>query len=901
MKNKSNIILSIIIPCYNDGKYIMDAIESAEKYKGKDYEIIIINDGSTDSKTLSIFKNLKQNGYFIINQKNIGLSTARNNAIKVAKGKYILPLDADNKIKPQYITKSIKILDENPNIGVVYSDLRYFGKERGIRKVPDFDFSLLLKENFIDACAIFRKQVWKDVKGYDPKLDKLVWEDWEFWLNTAKKGWKFFHIPEVLFYYRKKTDSMALKALSPKFRDKIYAYILFHKHSDIFYSGYKTLLSENKTLSLENQKINLENINKLMLIDEKDNHILNLDHQIRNIHYSITWNILKKTNKLSEFIFPFGTKRRNTFNLWIIGSQVLINEGWKSFWKKYKAYKEFKKRKIKKNQEYYFQRIEKDKHTNRNDEIKNFKYKPRISIIVPSWNAPKNILEKTITSVQNQLYPNWELCIADGNSKSETKEILTKYEQQDKKIKLTLLNENRGISENSNQALSLATGEFIGLLDHDDELTNDALFEVVKLLQKHPKADLIYSDEDKIDLNGKRSDPFFKPDWSPDLFLSQNYVSHFGVYRKKIIDKINGFRKGYEGSQDYDLVMRFSEQTNNIYHIPKILYHWKIIAGSAASDPNAKEYAHISAERALKDAMIRRKIPIECIKNVRYPGHYRIKYKIIENKKVSIIIPTKDNLKLLKKCINSILQKTEYENYEILIINNQSRKDETLEYFQKIQENKQIKIINYNKPFNFSAMNNYAVRFVQGTYLLFLNDDTEVISNEWINAMLEHCQKKHVGAVGAKLLYPDNTIQHAGVFISSNGLIFHSHKHLPDIHPGYFVRPHLIQNLSAVTGACLMIKKNLFKEVSGFDKKNLSTIFNDIDLCLKIRKKGYLVIYTPFAKLYHHESVSRGYDITPQIKKEIEFMMTKWKKVIEKDPYYNPNLTLNKEDCSFRL
>ncbi len=889
----------------------MDAIGSAEKYKGNNYEIIIINDGSTEPETLDILKNLEQKGYFIINQKNLGLATARNNAIKISKGKYILPLDADNKIKPQYITKSIKILDENPDIGIVYSDLRYFGKEKGIRKVPDFDFSLLLAENFIDACAIFRKQVWEDVKGYDPKLDKLVWEDWEFWLNTAKKGWKFFHIPEVLFYYRKKTDSMALKAHSLKLRNKVYDHILFQKHSEIFYLEYKKLYlrikklrSENIKLHLDNKKIHLENKKINKFIDAKDNQIVNLNHQIQNIQHSITWNILTKINKITEFIFPFGTKRRNTFNLCVTGTQVLIIEGWKSFLKKHKEYKESKKRTIKKNQYLYFQRREEEKK-NKNDEIKNeiknFKYKPKISIIVPTWNTQKDILKQTISSVCNQLYPNWELCIADGNSKSEIKNILMKYEQQDKRIKLKLLNENKGISENSNQALSLATGEFIGLLDHDDELTNDALYEVVKLLQKHSDADLIYSDEDKIDLKGKRLDFFFKPDWSPDLLLSQNYVSHFGIYRKKIVDKINGFRKGYEGSQDYDLILRFSEQTNNIYHIPEILYHWKVIPGSVASNPNAKGYAYIIAKKALKDAMERRKIPIECIEYVRYPGHYRIKYKIIENNKVSIIIPTKDNQKLLKKCINSILQKTEYENYEILIINNQSKKYETLEYFREIEDNARIRIINYNKPFNYSAMNNYAVKFVKGTYILFLNDDTEIISNKWINAMMEHCQKKNVGAVGAKLLYANNTIQHAGVILGIGGVAGHSHKFIPNDFNGYFLKPHLVQNVSALTGACLMIKKSLFKEVNGFDEKNLPISLNDIDLCLKIRRKGYLIVYTPFAELYHHESVSRGYDMNPQIIREIEFMKSKWKKNIKRDPYYNPNLSLDKEDFSFRL
>jgi len=723
-------------------------------------------------------------------------------------------------------------------------------------------------------------------------LNKLAWEDWEFWLHAAKKGWEFFHIPEVLFRYRKKKNSMALKALCPEFRDKLNDYILFKKHSESLYSEFSKLYYEN--VKYDYSKIN-------RLIYEKDSTIDSLNRKIKEIQSCITWKVISRINSFTEFLFPIGTRRRNIFDLWMMGLLTIVNEGWKSFWIKYKNYE---RNKINKNHEYYFQRIENEKKCNISDiknEIENFKYKPLISIIMPTWNTPDYVLGIAIDSVQNQLYTNWELCIADGNSVADTKKILKKYEKQDGKIKLILLNENEGISENSNKALSLATGEFIGLLDHDDELTDDALYEVVKLLQKHPEADLIYSDEDKIDVKGKRSDPFFKPDWSPDLLLSQNYISHFGIYRKKIINEIGGFRKGYEGSQDYDLVIRFSEQTDRIFHIPKILYHWRMIPGSLAANPKAKEYAYANAKKTLADAMKRRRIPIESIKDIRYLGHYRIKYKIIENNKVSIIIPTKDNLKLLKKCINSILQKTEYENYEILIINNQSRKDETLKYFQEIKENKKIKIINYNKSFNFSAINNYAVKFVQGIYLLFLNDDTEVISNEWINAMLEHCQKKHVGAVGAKLLFPDNTIQHAGVFISSNGFISHSHKPLPDSYPGYFARPHLIQNLSAVTGACLMVKNEHFNEVGGFDDENLTIMFNDIDLCLKLRKKGYLIIYTPFAELYHHESVSRGYEITPKIKKEVEFMKRKWKKIIENDPYYNPNLTLDKEDFSFRL
>ena len=889
----NNIRISIIIPCYNDGIYIIEAIQSAEQYKGNDAEIIIVNDGSTDDYTILVLRELESGGYFVINQDNIGLASARNNAIKVAKGNYILPLDSDNKIKPEYISKSIRILDENPEIGVVYSDLEYFGEEFSVQRISEFDFSKLMIGNYIDACAIYRKQVWIDVKGYDPNLNKLFWEDWEFWIHAYKKGWKFFHIQEVLFYYRKKKDSLALHALIPKERNKAYDYILFSKHSDVFFDQYKEIYHENASTN---------NIYLKKKIFEKDQTIHTLHNQIREIQRSITWKFMSKINNCAELLFPKSTKRRSGFDLCMIGINTLINDGLKTFWLRLMAYRNSTRTNIKIH-ECYFMKGEIQKRCNYKlikKEIEHFKYKPIISIIMPTWNTPSEILEKAIESVIAQVYPYWELCIADGNSNSETKKVLDKYNKIESKIRLKLLDKNEGISANSNQAVSLATGEFIGLLDHDDELTFDALYEVARLLQEHPEADLIYSDEDKIDDQGNRSGFFFKPDWSPDLLFSQNYISHFGVYRKVLVDAIKGFRIGYEGSQDYDLVLRFTELTKNIFHISQILYHWRTTPNSLALNPNAKQYAYDSAIRSISDAMYRRNIPITDVEMNLYKGNYRISYEINENETVSIIVPTKDRLDLLEKCINSIIQKTEYNNYEILIINNQSEYDETVKYFNHIVDNPNINVIDYNKDFNYSAINNYAVNFVKGKYLLFLNNDTEIISNRWINSMIEYCQKDHVGAVGAKLLYPNNSVQHAGVFLSSNRLILHSHKHLPDNYPGYFSRPHIVHNISAVTGACLMIKKDHFIEIDGFDEINLGITYNDIDLCLKLLEKGYVNIYTPFAKLYHHESLSRGFKTTKQHQIERDFFIHKWKKIFDNDPYYNPNLTQSEEDYSLR-
>ena len=539
------------------------------------------------------------------------------------------------------------------------------------------------------------------------------------------------------------------------------------------------------------------------------------------------------------------------------------------------------------------------------EECKKFKYRPKISIIMPTWNTDKMWLRRAIESVLNQVYDNWELCIADGGStKSHVRNILEEYAEKDKRIKVKFLPKNLGIAGNSNEALKLATGQFVAFLDHDDELAPFALYEVVKLLNEKPDLDFIYSDEDKIDKKGRRKDPFFKPDYSPDIFLSCNYLIHITVIRKILVDKVGGFRLGYEGSQDYDLFLRVLEHTDKIACIPKILYHWRTIETSCASSPEAKMYAYEAAKKALADAMRRREIEIEGVYDGLWLGSYRIKYKIKGNPNVSIIIPTKDKVDVLKRCIDSILNETTYQNYEIVIVDNNSQEEKTFEYYETIKDHPKIRILEYNKPFNFSAINNYAVSKVDSEFILFLNNDTEVITSEWLSTMLEHAQRKEVGAVGAKLLYPNNTIQHAGVILGLgiHRVAGHSHRHFPADSHGYVGRINIIQNLSAVTAACMLTKKSLFEEVGGFDEVNLPIAFNDVDYCLKLREKGYLIVYTPYAVLYHYESLSRGYEDTPEKQarflREVKYMREKWGHILDNDPYYNPNLTREREDFS---
>jgi glycosyltransferase involved in cell wall biosynthesis len=521
--------------------------------------------------------------------------------------------------------------------------------------------------------------------------------------------------------------------------------------------------------------------------------------------------------------------------------------------------------------------------------IEQFRYKPVISILMPVYNTPIPYLRKAIDSVLSQYYLNWELCICDDASTEETvRQVLEEYIAADSRIKVAFSKENHGIAIASNRALELATGEFIGLLDHDDELTPDSLYEVVSTLQI-VDADLIYSDEDKRDEEGRRCEPFFKPAWSPDLLYSYMYLCHFSVYRKSVVDRLGGFREGYDGSQDYDLALRFTETTNKIAHIPKILYHWRKVPASTSATITAKPEAFLAAQKALADALHRRNIAGEVEINPDY-GYYRIRREIVSPGKVTIIIPTRDRLSLLRRCIDSIESATDYKNYEIVIVDNGSEESETLGYLKHTPH----RVIRDKGEFNFSRLNNLAARQSDGEYLLLMNNDTEVIAGEWLSAMVEHAQRPDVGAVGAKLLYPDGRIQHAGVVIGLGGVAGHSHKFADGFRgTGYAHFPNLIRNYGAVTAACLMIRREVFNEMGGLNEQELAVAFNDVDLCLRLRKRGYLIVYTPYALLYHHESASRGYDLD---RKEVQYMMAKWRQELMSDPYYNPNLSLLVED-----
>jgi len=528
--------------------------------------------------------------------------------------------------------------------------------------------------------------------------------------------------------------------------------------------------------------------------------------------------------------------------------------------------------------------------------------RPTFSVLMPVYEAPEKYLRAAIESVQLQAYPDWELCIADDASRTpHVREVLEEYAAADSRIKLVFRETNGHIAAASNSALALATGDFVALLDHDDLLAGDALFENALVINRYPDVGMIYSDEDKIDERGWHRDPYFKPDWSPDSLLSRNYVSHLGVYRRSLVEEVGGFRLGFEGSQDYDLVLRVTERTERVEHIARVLYHWRIHSESTAFSRRQKGYAYDAGERAISEAIERRGEPGTVKRSKRIPGTYTVRYELRAAGRVSIIIPTRDHGEDVDRCLHSLFERSTYQDIEVVLLDNGSTDRESLSVFSAWveREPKRVKLVPYDIPFNFSKINNYAVRHATGSYLLFLNNDTEVITPDWIEAMLEQAQRPSVGVVGAKLLYEDGTVQHGGVIIGLGSVAGHSHKFQPGDAPGYFGTLQTVNNFSAVTGACLMVRRALFEEVGGFDEQ-LAIAFNDVDLCLRIQAAGYFNVYVPHAELYHYESKSRGYENTPEkmerFAREARYMRERWKTADVPDPHYNPNLTLATED-----
>lgn len=534
---------------------------------------------------------------------------------------------------------------------------------------------------------------------------------------------------------------------------------------------------------------------------------------------------------------------------------------------------------------------------------KKWKEPVTISVLVPAYRTPEAFFRQMIESVLNQTYPYLELCIADGSGENiSVEKVVKEYQAKDQRVRYQRLEKNEGIAGNTNAAIRMATGDYLALFDHDDLLAPNALFEVASTIEKD-KADVVYTDEDKVTSDLKEHfQPHFKPDFNPDLLCSNNYICHLFVVKRSLALKLGGQDPAYDGAQDYDFIFRCTEEAEKIVHIAKILYHWRVHQASTADNPTSKMYAFDAGKRAIEAHLQRIGAKAE-VSHTKDLGFYRVKYQVQGNPKVSIVIPNKDEKETLKKCLESIWQKTTYSNYEIILVENNSTTREIRDYYQELDGKNGVRVVYWDKEFNYSAINNFGISYAKGEYILCLNNDITVISPEWMEELLANCQRPEVGIVGARLYYPDNTIQHAGIVLGMGGCAGSLFVGLARSRGGYLHKAALQQDLSAVTAACFMVKKEAFEKVGGFEEK-LAVAFNDVDFCLKVRHAGYLVVYDPYAELYHHESKTRGYENTEAKKRrfqeEIEYMRCHWMPDILRDPYYNENLSLKASDYSLR-
>jgi GT2 family glycosyltransferase len=531
---------------------------------------------------------------------------------------------------------------------------------------------------------------------------------------------------------------------------------------------------------------------------------------------------------------------------------------------------------------------------------------PTISIVMATYDPRPDFLRAALDSVLAQVYPRWELCIADDHSLDpQIAPILRAYAARDARIRLTVRETNGHISLATNSALALATGEFVAFLDHDDALTPDACYELAVCVNRHPDADMIYSDEDKIDDGGVLRDPYFKPDWSPDSFLSRMYTGHFAAYRRSVVSDLGGMRVGFEGSQDYDLVLRLTERTTQIHHVARILYHWRAHTNSTAGEACAKPYASEAAIRAIGDALERRGEPGDVAEVPGSPGVYIVRYRLAEKLKISIVVPTRDHGDDVERCLKSVVERSTYDDFEILLVDNGSTDKRSREFFARWPErDARVRLLRYDVPFNYAKINNWAVARALGSLVVLLNNDTEILTPDWLEALAEQASRPSIGAVGAMLLYDDDTVQHGGVIVGINGVAGHSHKHLPRDAAGYFQMLKAVNNYSAVTAACLMVRKDVYDRLGGLEEQ-LAVAFNDIDFCLKAVEAGLRNVWLPHVILRHAESKSRGHDTTfarrQILYREESYMKRRWGTDVRPDPYYSPNLTLRSEDYALRI
>ncbi|MHB9118229.1 MAG: glycosyltransferase [Burkholderiales bacterium] len=861
-------------------------------------------------------------------------SRAANAGLESAVGQYLIFLDDDDWFAPQHIASLVDALSLNPGKRVAYGCVACADENRQLTAktyCKPFDRTQLLAGNYIPIHALlFSRSIVDAGCRVDESFD--LYEDWDFLLQAAEFG-DFVFVEQVGAYYRignqfgqgvrpdvlyaQEVTARLLEKWRSKWRkDDLQKLMASIREADAQVGGAiaeKSAAMAGRDAAIAERDAAIAGRNAA--IAEKDAAIAGREALLASTSWRVTRPLraaghsLRRINRFAHTAWRWIEQNQGVLNAARKFFYVLRQEGWSGLKRRIRArsdagaetglagsdYREWVSR--------YDSQGDADRARIRAG-VERLGRKPGISILMPTYNSRPGWLVEAIESVRRQLYPNWELCIADDASTAPgMRPILERYAHEDPRIKVVFREKNGHISAATNSALALATGEYVALLDHDDVLAEHALFWVAEAINGNPEAGLFYSDEDKLDEHGERYDPYFKCDWNYDLFLSHNLITHLGVYRTDLVRATGGCRESYEGAQDYDLALRVVERLRReqIVHIPRILYHWRAHAASTSKHGAAKPYAWLAGERALNSHLAR--LGAKARAELLAEGHYRVRYALPSSvPHVTLIIPTRNGLALIRQCVDSILEKTNYPNYDILIVDNGSDDPAVLAYFEALKGDKRIRILRDERPFNFSALNNLAVTQAKGELIGLINNDIEVITPDWLAEMASIAIQPGVGAVGARLWYPNDTLQHGGVVLVG-GVAGHSHKGLAKGLPGYAKRAVMLQSFSAVTAACLLIRKTIYQEAGGLDETNLKVAFNDVDFCLKVRELGYRNVWTPYAELYHYESATRGYEETPEKRRrfaqEAVYMKKKWGALLLNDPAYSPNLTFSREDFSF--
>lgn len=947
-------LVSVIIRSM-DRDTLSDALDSIALQTYPNIEVVVVNAKGDAHRDLGEWC-----GRFLLrmvgNQEHLGRSRAANIGLQEAKGDYLIFLDDDDWIEADHINTLVQAIKKHPEVKLAYSGAKCVDENKNplaTRFSSPFDRTQLIAGNYIVIhAALFARELLDLGCRVDETLD--LYEDWDFWIQASMHT-DFLFIEKMSAIYRitqrtgfgvnadprtvEQASLILYKKWLPQLRENELTRLMQRIHHSLakdhqiidqqLYIQAKEQQLHGQEQRLHDQEQRLKTQERLIgklewQIENQEQKITDQHHQLnekskilqelltsnswkitrplRGLVLSIRW-LIKLVQKIRVMLRYHGSVRGLISRL----HAIVREEGIKSL--AYRMARFFSRQQSAQNDgdDYHawirrYDTLSDPSRAFLRARLEKFPQKPLISLVVAIHDPNPEWFEECIESVRKQIYPYWELCIADNAStNSAVSSTLKHYEQNDARIKVIYHPNTIDLATAANSALDIVQGEWIAILNPEDLLSEDALFWVANIVNKKQDVALMYSDEDQLDAHGNRTMPYFKCDWNQELFYSHHMLAHLAVYRAAVLREMGGFRAEFESAYSYDLALRFIERlaSPQIHHIPRILCHVRTPnhpTGASDSDSDVQ----MDGLRALNAHLQRRHIPAIAEPNGAY---YRVRYALPDDHPlVTLIIPTRNGLQLLRQCITSIIEKTTYQNYEILIVDNNSDDAATLQYLDELEKKSHARILRDNRPFNYSALNNNAVLHAHGEFVGLLNNDVEIITPDWLSEMIAIAAQPGIGAVGARLWYPDNTLQHAGVILGLGGIAAHSHKHLPRQKTDQFVRVSCTQNLSAVTAACLIVRKSIYEQVGGLNEQDLQVAFNDVDFCLRILEAGYRNVWTPHAELYHHESATRGYENTPEkmarFRAEIEYMKRRWHHLLINDPAYNPNLTLDREDFS---